>query len=94
MKKADQVNLFPGMLSPADLRHLKEIFSDFGLPFLMLPDYSRTLDGSPWKEYHKIPDGGTPVQRYPGNGEWQRPALSSEEFYPSKTVQENTSGKI
>ncbi len=56
------VNLFPGMLSPSDLRHLKEIVSDFGLLFVMLPDYSKTLDGSTWKEYHKIPDGGTPVQ--------------------------------
>lgn len=60
-EKSDRVNLFPGMLSPADLRLLKEIFSDMGLPFLMLPDYSGTLDGAPWKEYHKIPDGGTPV---------------------------------
>ena len=60
-EKSDRVNLFPGMLSPADLRLLKEIFRDMGLPCLMLPDYSRTLDGAPWKEYHKIPDGGTPV---------------------------------
>jgi nitrogenase molybdenum-iron protein NifN len=27
----------------------------------MLPDYSKTLDGATWKEYHKIPDGGTSV---------------------------------
>ncbi len=60
-EKSDRVNLFPGMLSPADLRLLKEIFKDMGLPCLMLPDYSRTLDGAPWKEYHKIPEGGTPV---------------------------------
>ncbi len=60
-EKSDRVNLFPGMLSPADLRLLKEIFSDMGLPCLILPDYSRTLDGAPWKEYHKIPEGGTPV---------------------------------
>ena len=57
----DQVNLFPGMLSPADLRHLKEIFSKMNIPLVMLPDYSQTLDGDPWKTYHKIPDGGTPV---------------------------------
>jgi nitrogenase molybdenum-iron protein NifN len=60
-EKSDRVNLFPGMLSPADLRLLKEIFRDMELPCLMLPDYSRTLDGAPWKEYHKIPEGGTPV---------------------------------
>ena len=55
------INLFPGMLSPADLRYLKEVVSDFDLPAVMLPDYSRTLDGGLWAEYHRIPEGGTPV---------------------------------
>ena len=27
----------------------------------MLPDYSETLDGGPWGEYHRIPKGGTPL---------------------------------
>ena len=58
---AGTVNLFPGMVSPADLRHLKEIVADFGLPAMMLPDYSRTLDGGLWSDYQRIPDGGTPV---------------------------------
>ena len=58
----DHVNLLPGMVSPADLRHLKEIVADFGLPSVMLPDYSETLDGTPWNEYHRIPEGGTPVE--------------------------------
>jgi len=48
-------------LPPADLRHLKEILSDFGNEFTMLPDYSDTLDGGLWHEYQKIPEGGTPV---------------------------------
>ena len=55
------VNLFPGMVSPADLRHLKEIVADFGLVPMMLPDYSRTLDGGLWTDYQCIPEGGTPV---------------------------------
>ena len=58
---AGTVNLFPGMVSPADLRHLKEIVADFGLSAMMLPDYSRTLDGGLWTDYQRIPDGGTPV---------------------------------
>lgn len=56
-----RVNLFPGMVSPADLRHLKEIVADFGLEAMMLPDYSDTLDGGLWKDYQRIPAGGTPV---------------------------------
>lgn len=55
------LNLFPNMVSPADLRHMKEIMKDFSLPCVMLPDYSETLDGGPWAEYHRIPKGGTPV---------------------------------
>lgn len=59
--ETDAINLFPGMLSPADHRHLKEILSDFGNEFTILPDYSDTLDGGLWREYQKIPEGGTPV---------------------------------
>jgi len=56
------VNLFPGMVSPADLRYLKEIVTGFGLETMVLPDYSQTLDGELWSEYHRIPSGGTPVE--------------------------------
>ena len=59
--KEELINLFPNMVSPADLRHLKEIFGDFGVPVMVLPDYSQTMDGGPWGEYHRIPPGGTPT---------------------------------
>ena len=55
------VNLLPGFLSPADLRHLKEIVADFGLGCVMLPDISETLDGPALEDYEKIPAGGTPI---------------------------------
>jgi nitrogenase molybdenum-iron protein NifN len=57
------VNLFPGMISAADLRHLKEIMIAFGLKFMMLPDYSETLDGGLWRSYQRIPTGGTSVDQ-------------------------------
>ncbi len=53
------INLLPGLASPADLRHLKEICADFELTVTMLPDYSLTLDGAQWETYEKIPAGGT-----------------------------------
>ncbi|WP_027358821.1 nitrogenase component 1 [Desulforegula conservatrix] len=56
------VNILPGMLSTADLRHLREISEDFGLKPVILPDYSETLDGGPWAEYQKLPSGGTSVE--------------------------------
>ena len=55
------INIFPNMVSPADIRYLKEILEDFKVPYMLLPDYSQTMDGGPWGEYHRIPPGGTPA---------------------------------
>jgi nitrogenase molybdenum-iron protein NifN len=57
----EAVNLFPGFVSPADIRYLKEILDDFGLPGIILPDLSETLDGPAQLDYEKIPAGGTPL---------------------------------
>ena len=56
------IGVLPGMVSPADLRHLREILTDFGMPFSIVPDYSDPLDGPVWDDYHRIPAGGTPVR--------------------------------
>lgn len=55
------LNLLPGMVSTADLRHLRELAERFGFKVTMLPDYSDTLDGSTWADYEVLPSGGTPV---------------------------------
>lgn len=55
------VNMIPGVVSPADIRHLKDILSDFGLEYVMLPDYSERMDGVSWDAYQRIPQGGTTV---------------------------------
>lgn len=55
------VNLLPGFVSPADIRHLRDIFQDFKLPVTILPDYSDTLDGPALRDYPLIPKGGTPL---------------------------------
>ena len=61
--KDNRVNLFPGFVSPEDLRYLKEILKDFDLDYVMLPDYSETLDSPTWKEYIKISPGGTSIDQ-------------------------------
>ena len=61
-KQAAHINIFPGMLSPADFRYLKEVFNDFKTDYVMLPDYSDTFDGPLWTEYQKIPEGGTKMK--------------------------------
>ena len=55
------INIFPGFVSPEDIRHLKEILVDFGLNYVLFPDYSDTLDNPNWAEYQTIPEGGTSV---------------------------------
>ena len=56
------IGVFPGMVSPADLRHLREIMNDFRMNFSIVPDYSDPMDGPVWGDYHKIPEGGTPIE--------------------------------
>jgi nitrogenase molybdenum-iron protein NifN len=55
------VNIFPGYLSPADLRQIKEIVSDFEIRSILTPDYSDTLDNEYNGEYERIPQGGTTI---------------------------------
>jgi nitrogenase molybdenum-iron protein NifN len=53
--------VFPNLVSPADLRYLKEILADFAIPYVLLPDYADTLDGPAWEGYQSLSPGGTPV---------------------------------
>ena len=64
-----RINIFPNIMSPADLRYLKEIVAGFLMPAVILPDYSETLDGPSWGEYALIPPGGTPVDDIPWMGQ-------------------------
>jgi nitrogenase molybdenum-iron protein NifN len=62
------INIFPGFISPADIRHLKDILTAFGLPNIMFPDYSETLDNPNWAEYQLIPEGGTTIDELKSSG--------------------------
>jgi nitrogenase molybdenum-iron protein NifN len=56
------IGLLPGMVSAADLRHLRELAAAFDLPVTLLPDYSDTLDGATWSDYEAVPTGGTSIE--------------------------------
>ena len=56
------VNLLPPIVSPADIRHLREIVDGFGLGATILPDYSDTLDGVILDHYRPLPEGGTSIE--------------------------------
>lgn len=61
-KAGQHINLFCNMISPEDIRHLKEILEDFGIEYTLFPDYSDTLDNTSWKSYKRIADGGTTIE--------------------------------
>lgn len=63
-----KINLFPGFLSPADLRHLKEIIADFGIECNFAVDYSDVLDNEHKGEYERIPSGGTSISELQDTG--------------------------
>jgi nitrogenase molybdenum-iron protein NifN len=60
-EQSTKINILPGFISPADIRYLKEILSDFGHELVILPDISDTMDGGAARTYHKIQPGGTPI---------------------------------
>ncbi len=55
-------SVLPPMVSPADLRHLRELVAAFDLEPTLLPDYADTLDGVILDEYRRLPEGGTTVE--------------------------------
>lgn len=63
------VNLFPAIVSTADLRHLREVTSAFGLPAHLMPDYSDRMDGVTLARYEKLPAGGTTAAEVAASGQ-------------------------
>lgn len=77
-RAAAGANLFAGMASPEDLRHLVGICASFGIRATVVPDYSKSLDGQSWGEYRPEKEGGTPVADIARCGS----AMASIEFFP------------
>ncbi|MCH8475502.1 MAG: nitrogenase [Opitutales bacterium] len=67
--RANRVNILPAMMSCADLRHLREMAAAFDLEATLLPDYSDTLEGTGWDQYHRMSPGGTSVEEISQMGE-------------------------
>jgi nitrogenase molybdenum-iron protein NifN len=57
--KRSHINILPPIISPADLRYLRDLANAYGLSPTILPDYSDTLDGVILDQYHPLPEGGT-----------------------------------
>jgi nitrogenase molybdenum-iron protein NifN len=80
------VNLLPGFVSPADIRYLKEVLGDFGVPWIILPDISETLDGQAQLDYDKIPAGGTPLPAIKAMGASRTTLEFGRTLFPQATA--------
>jgi len=58
-EKHNGINIITGMLSPSDVRALKDILALFPLEYILLPDASENLDGGYETEYRRLPEKGT-----------------------------------
>lgn len=77
-----RVNIFSGMISPADIRWLDRVTREMGLEATILPDYSDTLDGTAWEAYRRLGEGGTPLEAIRTMGA----AAGSVEFTSTRTA--------
>ena len=83
---SEAVNLLPGLVSPADIRYLKEILADFGMPGIILPDISETLDGPAQMDYDRIPAGGTPLNAIRAMGSSRATLEFGRTLFPEETA--------
>ncbi|MFA6291120.1 MAG: nitrogenase iron-molybdenum cofactor biosynthesis protein NifE [Victivallales bacterium] len=62
MIKGEHLLILPGIVSPADLRHLREMAILCGAKPTLLPDYSETLDAPLSDACSPLSKGGTPIE--------------------------------
>ncbi len=67
--KGEHLVVLPGMVTPADIRYVREIAEDFQVKATLFPDYSESLDNVYTAEYSLIPSGGTPIEQIIATGD-------------------------
>lgn len=57
-----KINVIVPHISAADVREIKRMLAQMGIEYILLPDYSDTLDAPYNNPYQKIPDGGARIE--------------------------------
>ena len=57
--EAGLVALFPGIVAPVDLRHLRDIARAAAKRPVLVPDYGESWDGGVWQSWQPLPEGPT-----------------------------------
>lgn len=55
------VNIIPGWVEPADMRHIKKLCQDMGIDTILFPDTSDVLDAPQTGQHEMYPKGGVTV---------------------------------
>lgn len=90
-EKNEYINVVTPLISPADTRWLKEVFEDFQIPAIFLPDLSENLDGGHKKEYNRLPQEGTDladIKKMGGAKMTIEFSVIDKENSPGKTLEE------
>jgi nitrogenase molybdenum-iron protein beta chain len=66
--KREQVNILPGFLNPGDMREIKRLTALMGVPFIMFPDTSGSLDSPMSGQFNMFPKGGARVEAIRDSG--------------------------
>lgn len=60
-KPNGKYNILPGFVDPADMKEMKRIFDEMGIPHITLPDTSGVFDAPTTGKYQMYPDGGVTI---------------------------------
>ena len=66
---AEQLNVIPGFIDPADMRELKRIINEMGVKNVMFPDTSGVLDLPQDGQYRMFPSGGATIEEIKSSGD-------------------------
>lgn len=66
--RKNQVNIIPGFVNPGDMREIKRLMQELGVPCLMFPDTSDVLDSPLTGEYSMYPEGGATIEMIKDSG--------------------------
>lgn len=67
-EKKEQVNILPGFVNPGDMREIKRIVVELGVPLIMYPDTTGVLDSPLMNWYTMYPDGGATIESIRDSG--------------------------
>lgn len=87
-----KINVVVGNISPASIRHIKEILKAFDIEYTLFPDISETLDAPYSSSYNRLPLGGTKLEDIKSMGSnvatIEMDILIPEECSPGKFLEE------